>query len=189
MGEEKPTSLRRSVLLILYIVATIGSIQAQPGTRQINNWVKTLCVKKDPKGAKFLEVVQDIAKVDSSSWCYTMDKIYTSTQRGNTRGQIRAKLLQHSMTNHGMKCKDYVDNFENLQRALQEAYEIEDEALQYELHLRLGQFYINRKQYGLAGMHYHLLFDILERNNRIDFYLPANTYYDMSYCLYHAHDD
>jgi DNA-binding CsgD family transcriptional regulator len=87
-----------------------------------------------------------------------------------------------------MRCRSDPESLANLREALQGAYEIEDELLQFEIHLRMGQIYNALHQYGIASMHYHLLFDILYRNKRENCYIPAGAYYDMSYSLYHAHD-
>jgi tetratricopeptide (TPR) repeat protein len=162
--------------------------QTQPGDKQIRSWIKTLSAKKDPRDSKLGEVIGEIRAIDSSTWCQTMERINTVAQKESTRCQIRVKILWNETKPGGLHCSHEIPAIDNYNAALQAAYEIEDENLQYKIHLTLGQIYNGMGQYGLAAMHFHLFFDILNRNHREDFFLPAGAFYDMSYSLYHTHD-
>lgn len=138
------------------------------------------------QGGKLHKVAEEIAAVDSSSRCDIYHRIRTASQNSNVRCRIRAKLLQSFLGDHGFYCPEDVQGHILLNTALQEAYEIDDDALQYEIHLRQGRTYNSIKQFDVGTLHYYLLFDILRRNPRDDFYLPADAFYDMSYGLYHT---
>ncbi|HUR31933.1 MAG TPA: hypothetical protein VMZ69_10920 [Saprospiraceae bacterium] len=180
--------MRQSLIFLFYFLISTAFAQVQVSDRQIDAWLKALSTKNDP-GEKTLDVVAgEVLKMDSSTWCETVDQVSLAAQHESVRCQIRARLLQNIMNGSGMHCPDHPDRLDNLKKALQAAYEIEDEALQYDIHLDLGQIYNGAGQYGLATMHFHMLFDILRRNDREDFYLPSGAFYDMSFGLYHTHD-
>src|SRR5687768_5631936 len=176
------------ILSFCCLVASFVQAHAQPGDQQINTWIKELAAKKDP-GEKRIELVyRDFLKLDSSTRCQAIERIRTAAQRESIRCQIRVRILQNSLIGTGLNCPEDPSELSNAQEALQDAYEIEDEALQYDLHLDLGQKYNGMRQYGLATMHFHMLFDVLRRNNREDFFLPSGAFYDMSFSLYHTHE-
>src|SRR5688572_725640 len=174
-------------ILFFFLLCSVYS-QEQISDRQIDIWIKSLSAKND-KGEKELHAVAgEILEMDTSALCHTMDRINSASQLENIRTQIRARLLQHILNGSGFVCPGDDPPRVNLKAALQAAYEIEDEALQYDIHLDLGQIYNGIGEYGLATMHFHMLFDILRRNDRADFYLPSGAFYDMSFGLYHTHD-
>src|SRR5688500_2859868 len=174
----------RSFIIFLWCLTYYALLSAQPGDQQINNWIKTLSQKKDPRGNSLELITHEISVTYSATLCNTIDRIKLAAKESNIRGQIRTKIILHLLQRHGIKCNSDQSSLDLLGEALQAAYEIEDEALQYEIHLRLGQIYNGMKQYGLATMHYHMLFDILRRSDRPDFFLSATVLYDMSYSLY-----
>ena len=178
----------RSIIILLYCLAGQVFMHAQSTDQQINTWLKALSAKKDPGEKKLDAVSHEILATDSSTWCNTLDQIKTAAEEESDRCKIRTLILQNALMSQGVNCRGNSSSLENLQQALQAAYEIEDEALQYDIHLDLGQTYNGMHQYGLATMHFHMLFDILKRNNRADFYLPSGAFYDMSYSLYHTQD-
>jgi len=147
-----------------------------------------MSVKKDPYDTRLAAITSEISSTDSSTWCQTIDRINKGVQKANIRAQIRSKILWNGMKPRGMKCPNDPSLIDNFRDALQAAYEIEDEMLQYTIHLSLGQIYNGMSQYGLAVMHFQMYFDILRRNNRADFFLPSGAFYDMSFSLYHTHD-
>ncbi|HZV70709.1 MAG TPA: hypothetical protein VFG10_14240 [Saprospiraceae bacterium] len=147
-----------------------------------------MSIKKDTRDIRLTDVIREISETDSSTWCQTIDRINKGVQKANIRAQIRSKILWNGMKPREMKCPNDPSLIDNFRDALQAAYEIEDEMLQYTIHLSLGQVYNGMSQYGLAVMHFQMYFDILRRNNRADFYLPSGAFYDMSFSLYHTHD-
>lgn len=180
--------IRCLILCFLWCLGNLAFAQAQHDNSRIKDWMRSLSVKKDPREEKLQEVAQAISSMDSASICYTIHRITAAAKTGNPRFLIRSLLL-HSMLNaRGKRCHDDAFNIDSLATALQLSYEIDDEALQYNLHLHFGEYYKATKQFGPASLHYHLLFDILERNRREDFSLPAKVFYDMSYSLYHTQD-
>lgn len=177
---------RRFRALILLFGCLSSSLAAQPGHQQIQTWLKTLSVKVDLRAANLDSVYIEITKLDSTGRCRAIQQLQTQSQNANTRCQIRVRLLSHLLYNPDMPCIAVSDPIDNLRIALQLAYEIEDEHLQYEIHLRLGQLYNGSHAYGQATIHYQQMFDILDRYNRADFYLPAGGLYDMGFSLYHT---
>ncbi len=180
--------LRLSFFLLLCCLTGNTFAQKEVDDRQINIWIKTLSVKKDLRDSMLSSVIREVAGTDSSTLCQTMDRIDTVAQKANVRCQIRVRILRNSIQKPGGNCPGGISQIDNYNAALQAAYEIEDENLQYMIHLTLGQMYNGKSQYGLASMHFHMFFDILNRNRREDFFIPAGAFYDMSYSLYHTHD-
>jgi DNA-binding CsgD family transcriptional regulator/tetratricopeptide (TPR) repeat protein len=163
-------------------------VHAQVTEQQIHTWIKALSVKKDLRGNNINLVFQGIENSDSATLCSTIGRFTTSAEDANIRGQIRAKIILHLLESPKRNCQYIRPAVDLLRGALQSAYEIEDEALQYEVHLRLGQVYNAMRHYGLASMHYHMLFDILRRNDPAKFHLSSSIFYDMSFSLYHTHE-
>lgn len=169
-------------------VASAYTQSGQPDDKQISTWIRALSIKKDHRDSMLWLVIREVAGSDSSTLCQTMDRIDSIAQKANVRCQIRVRILRNSIQSPDRKCPGDYSEIDNYNAALQAAYEIEDEDLQYKIHLTLGQIYNGLNQYGLAAMHFHMFFDILDRNRRGDFFLHAGAYYDMSFCLYHTHD-
>ncbi len=196
--------LYRSLIFLLCCFASFASAQApsttsaslstsnaqykRPDDHQIDAWIKKLSVKKDRNTENIKTVMHEMVETDSSTWCQTMDRISAASENANVRCQIRAKILRTSISIVGIHCTSSTPEIDYLRDALQDAYEIEDETLQFDIHLTLGQIYNGMAQYGFATMHFHMLFDILKHNPRADLYLPAGAFYDMSYSLYHTHE-
>ncbi len=180
--------MHRILILWLCCLASGVIAQEQPGKSEVKSWVNSLSVRKDPRDQKLQEIFHEITALDSASRCRAIHQIIASAKNTNTRSHIRSSLLHHLLNGHGLRCTGDLFSTDSLNAALQESYEIDDEALQYDLHLYLGEHYNAIKQFGPASLHYHLLFDILERNQRADFNLPARIFYDMSYSLYHTQD-
>src|SRR5690349_18880687 len=157
------TNYTRSIILFLSVI-TFSAIAQSPDDHQLHQWIKLLSVKKDPRAANLDTVLKQISKTDTSTWCETLVQLCGPRQNSNIRCQIRTRLLRHLLGEK--KCPNAPSPLDNLREALQAAYEIEDEALQYEIHLRLAQIYNSMSQFGTATMHHHMLFDILHRNNR-----------------------
>jgi tetratricopeptide (TPR) repeat protein len=173
--------------LILFFGCLSSSLAAQPDHQQLQSWLKSLSVKHDPRATSLESVYQAIIKLDTTNRCIAIQELQDQSQEANTRCQIRVRLLSHLMNFPGIPCVPVTDPIDNLRRALQLAYELEDEHLQFEIHLRLGQLYNGAYAYGLATIHFQQMFDILSRHDRADFYLPSGGYYDMGYSLYHTH--
>ena len=176
------------LITVFFICCYANHACTQPADRQFKTWLKTLSVKKDPQAAKMDTVVAEIRTYAQSTWCGTIDELNSLAKDENQRCRIRTKLVRHLVNEAGAHCPGGPETLANLRDALQGAYEIEDELLQYEIHLRMGQVYNAMHQYGMASMHYHLLFEILHRNKRENCYIPVGAYYDMSYSLYHANE-
>jgi tetratricopeptide (TPR) repeat protein len=173
--------------LILFFSCLSCSLAAQPDHQQLQSWLKSLSVKHDPRATNLESVYQAIIKLDTTNRCVAIQELQAQSQDANTRCKIRVRLLSHLMNFPGIPCVPVTDPIDNLRRALQLAYELEDEHLQFEIHLRLGQLYNGAYAYGLATIHFQQMFDILSRHDRADFYLPSGGYYDMGYSLYHTH--
>lgn len=177
--------LSRTLLLFLSCFCT--SLLALSGPEQTDTWLKTLSIKQDRYAANLESVYQAINKLDTTSRCKAIHELQFLSKEANTRCQIRVRLLSHLLNYPGIPCIPDPEPIDNLRKALQLAYELEDEYLQYEIHLRLGQLYNGSQDYGQATIHFQLMFDILSRHDRADFYLPAGGYYDMGFSLYHTH--
>ncbi len=175
--------VRLGPTLILLFCCFYSSLDAQ-SEQQIQSWLKALSVKRDVRAANLDSVYKEIIELDSTSRCRAIEQIQAKSENANARCQIRVRLLSHLLN---IPCIPEPDPIDNLRKALQLAYEIEDEDLQYEIHLRLGQLYNGSRDYGQATIHYYQLFDILHRHDRAEFYLPAGGYYDMGFSLYHTH--
>jgi len=173
--------------LILLLSCFYSSLLAQPGQQEVRTWLKVLSVKQDHRAANLDSVYIAINKLDTTSRCAAIQELQVMSQNANSRCQIRVRLLSHLLNSPGIPCNPDPEPIDNLRKALQLAYELEDEYLQYEIHLRLGQLYNGSQDYGQATIHYQLMFDILSRHYRADFYLPAGGYYDMGFSLYHTH--
>ncbi len=180
--------LHRFLILFICCFASTSSAQVQPSDQQIHAWIKTLSVKSDPRDEMFSEVAHQVSSTDSSIRCQTLDRIKEASKKSNTRSQIRVRILLGGIVSQFIKCHDSPGDIDNYRLALQAAYEIEDEPLQYTIHLTLGQIYNGMHQYGLAVMHFQMYFDLLRRNRREDFFVPAGAFYDMSFSLYHTRD-
>lgn len=161
---------------------------AQVDERQIDAWIKELSTKEDLGEVRLGVVVQSILKTDSSRYCETIARLTDEAQRSDTYARIRNKLLRHDLQESGVHCTGETGSLQLLNEALHEAYEIEDERLQFEIHLDLGQHYNGRAHYGLASLHFHMLFDVLKKHRREDFHVPSGAFYDMSFSLYHSHE-
>lgn len=183
--------LRLQVLLFICILI-LGSLPegwAQPTDKQIGEWVSLLSKKADPRAARLESVLKDLRVYEVPVQCKTTEKLVEAAQESNnTRCQIRVRLIRHILDQNGDICPKNESLTDNLGAALQAAYELEDEALQYEIHLRQGQLYNGMQQYGQAAMHFLLFFEILGRHPRSEFRLPAGAFYDMSFSLYHTHE-
>jgi hypothetical protein len=142
--------------------------QDQVTDEQIENWVKSLSVKRDLSNEKFGSVRKEVFSLDPEAICTVLDRIAALSLKGNIRCQIRTMFLYHNKV-----CPNSPSPLDNLRHALQLAYEIEDEFLQYDLHLSLGQHYNGAAQYGLANLHFRQYFDILARHKRSDLHLPS----------------
>jgi tetratricopeptide (TPR) repeat protein len=174
------------ILMVLF-GCLYSSLTAQPDHQQIQSWLKTLSVKHDPRATNLESVFQVITKLDTTNRCAAIQELQAQSPDANTRCQIRVRLLSELLKYPGIPCTPVSDPIDNLRKALQLAYEIEDEYLQYEIHLRLGQMYNSERAYGQATIHYQQMFDILNRYDRADFKLPSGGYYDMGFSLYHTH--
>ena len=173
-------------ILIMLFGCWCSSLCAQPDPQQIKSWLKDLSVKQDPRAANLDSVYTAINKLDTTIRCAAIKELQVLSQDANERFQVRVRLLIHLLNNPGIPCMSDPEPIDNLRKALQLAYELEDEHLQYEIHLRLGQLYNGSQDYGQATIQYQLMFDILNRHDRADFYLPAGGYYDMGFSLYHT---
>lgn len=174
-------------IFILLFGCLYSSLTAQPDHQQIQTWLKALSVKVDLRAANLDSVYIEITKLDSTGRCTAIQQLQTQSQDANTRCQIRVRLLSHLLHHSDVPCIAVFDPIDNLRKALQLAYELEDEHLQYEIHLRLGQLYNGSHAYGQATIHYQQMFDIINRHDRSDFFLPAGGFYDMGFSLYHTH--
>lgn len=174
-------------ILIMLFGCWSSFLCAQPEPQQIKSWLKALSIKQDHRAANLDSVYISINKLDTTSRCTAIKELQILSQDANERCQVRVRLLIHLLNNPGLPCMSDPDPIDNLHKALQLAYALEDEYLQYELHLRLGQLFNGSQEYGQATIHYQLMFDILNRHDRADFYLPAGGYYDMGFSLYHTH--
>ena len=181
----------RLLVLLSIFICWLGLHEggAQVTDKQIRNWVKELSCKSDPRATVLDSVYHDIRDLGSTVRCETLIKLHNAAESSpNGRLRIRVRLLRHLLNQNGELCPPTESLIDNLKIALREAYELEDEPLQYEIHLRLGQVYNGAQLYGQAAMHFHLFFDILRNHDRKDFYVPSGAQYDMSFSLYHTHE-
>src|SRR5688500_10378277 len=148
------------ILSFCSLLASFVQAQAQPDDQQIKAWIKELAAKKDTGEKRIALAYRDYYELDASTRCQAIERIRTAAQRESIRCQIRVRILHKSLIGTGLNCPGDPSELSNAQEALQDAYEIEDEALQYDLHLDLGQKYNGMRQYGLATMHFHMLFDV-----------------------------
>ncbi len=160
---------------------------AQPDHEQIQSWLKSLSVKHDPRATNLESVYQAIIKLDTTNCCVAIQELQAQSQDANIRCQIRVRLLSHLLNYPDIPCILVADPIDNLHKALQLAYELEDEFLQYEIHLRLGQSYNGSQDFDQATIHYLQMMDILTRYDRADFDIPSGGIYEMGFSLYHTH--
>jgi tetratricopeptide (TPR) repeat protein len=175
-----------SFLLLLGIIAQTSS--AQSNEAHIQKWISTLSVKRDDQSKQYRAVVNDLLAQDSATHCSLLKQMKENGPSNSPRFQIRLSLLENFLRLGKGLCTGAPEASVLLKDALQKAYEIEDNALLFNVHQGLTALYINEGKFSNAALHAMIAMELAEKLGRDNVYMSASSWYDLGYILFHSRE-
>ena len=175
-------------LLFLFMLLLSFRMGITQSADQYDRWMAVLSAKKDPLSKNYNELFTTLYEQDSQNYCVILQKLKSEGPADQPRYTIRLNMLEGQMLFYFKDCPGSGTSVDLFKKALQVAYEINDEVLLFDLHRLMTMAYTNQINFGSATMHALLAIDLADKLGRENVNMGSNDWYLLGWVLFHSRE-
>ena len=185
--------MRLNILPAVYLLLVLAtcSLYGQGVEPPYDKWIAKLSVKQDVGSVMYMEVMEDIMKVDSTSICDVLTTLKNKATSRNPYLQIKVGLIEAWMKvtyKSLLRCNTVRSKEDIYKEVLSMVYELDDDLLTFQLYRELVLYYAEAGIHSQAVLYGYMAKDIFEEMGKDMAYPMAPILQVMAQSLYHTRE-